>query len=244
MGLGGQRKCHCFHLLDNKPLKMRNATKRTGGGSLSLPLVFLVVWIILFFLGWSALLHVQLMSSSSSSSSKIALTTRTEQQHQQQQQSSYLPPSAPILLTSPESGTRAFADVKGNLGDASVVLQNQTDKWLKDRWQAASNMHGTAIRGQHRIHVVFQQGRHVRVQRFLLDWETAYAEDYRIEGWYQNQTVATYFDAQNEQDQRMRTSYSFGKSPGVKQKLPLHIIHEIDCTLSSSSATSTKTTDC
>jgi hypothetical protein len=42
-------------------------------------------------------------------------------------------------------------DVRGNLGPALVLIQNQTTDWIKDRWQAASDMHGTNIRGQHYV---------------------------------------------------------------------------------------------
>lgn len=136
-------------------------------------------------------------------------------------------PAPPILLTDPERGASATTDVRGNLGPASVVLQNSTVDWLKDRWQAASDMHGTAIRGAHWVHVNLD--RPGRVRRFLLDWETAYAEDYSLEGWYHNQRVAVYFDSQEGGSQEMRHSKSFGQSPGVKQNLPLHIIHEITC---------------
>lgn len=138
------------------------------------------------------------------------------------------PPAPLVLLTTAERGGSATADVRGNLGPAAVVLQNETTNWLKDRWQAASDMHGTAIRGAHWVHVDLK-GRKVRVQNFLLDWETAYADDYRLEGWSHNQSVVVYFDAKQPEYQSLRSSHSFGQSPGVKQKLPLHIIHEIAC---------------
>jgi hypothetical protein len=147
----------------------------------------------------------------------------------------------PVLLTAPELGTTVESDVRGNLGPVSVVLQSHTVDWLKDRWQAASDMHGTAIRGMHWIHVKLSQP--ARITRFLLDWETAYAENYRLEGRYNDKNVVVYFDSLNEDNRDMRTSHSFGQSPGVKQKLPLHIIHNISCPSSSDEPAASTTVD-
>jgi hypothetical protein len=137
------------------------------------------------------------------------------------------------LLSLPTSGTRATADVRGNLGPAAVVLTVNGTDWLHDRWQAASDMHGTAIRGSHWLRLDF--GRPVRLHRVVLDWETAYAEDYRLQGRRadsssssggSNETILL-FDAQRLADVSRRNSHSYGQSPGVKQKLPLHVIHDI-----------------
>ena len=54
-----------------------------------------------------------------------------------------LPDSAVELCA---SGCVARCDVRGNLGECGVIL-NRGDDWLKDRWQAASDMGGTAIPG-------------------------------------------------------------------------------------------------
>ena len=41
----------------------------------------------------------------------------------------------------------ATCDVRGNLGPCSVVVQETPgNDWLRDRWQAASDMGGTAIK--------------------------------------------------------------------------------------------------
>jgi hypothetical protein len=131
------------------------------------------------------------------------------------------------LLSLPTS-TVATADVRGNLGPADVVLQVNGTDWLHDRWQAASDMHGTAIRGSHWLRLDF--GRAVRLHHVVLDWETAYAEDYRLQGRRagssSNETILL-FDAQHTADQSRRTSHSHGQSPGVQQTLPLHVIHRI-----------------
>ena len=40
------------------------------------------------------------------------------------------------------------SDARGNLGPASVLVKDVPgENWLKDRWQAASDMGGTAIPG-------------------------------------------------------------------------------------------------
>ena len=44
----------------------------------------------------------------------------------------------------------AACSVRGNLGPCDVVIQGAPGSdWLKDRWQAASDMGGTAIKGRH-----------------------------------------------------------------------------------------------
>ena len=45
------------------------------------------------------------------------------------------------------AGRPARASVRGNLSPAGVVTSAATDDWLRDRWQAASDMRGTPIRG-------------------------------------------------------------------------------------------------
>ena len=118
-------------------------------------------------------------------------------------------------------GCVARCDVRGNLGECGVIL-NRGDDWLKDRWQAASDMGGTAIPGPHNVEINF--GRDVRVCSVEIDWETAYADDYTIH--LDGERV---FDgAAPGASRRARMS---GKSPGVKGR-PLHVVHDItldDC---------------
>ena len=82
-------------------------------------------------------------------------------------------------------------------------------------------MHGTAIAGAHWVQLEFDAP--VRVTRMVLDWETAYAEDYVIKGMRSDGTEVVLLDAAVDQSQR--TEATSGQSPGVKQKLPLHVIH-------------------
>jgi hypothetical protein len=80
-----------------------------------------------------------------------------------------------MLLTSPRT-TTVTASVRGNLGPPSVVVEDSVKDWLKDRWQAASDMHGTAIQGPHWIQLDFRAS--VIIDKILLDWEAAYSDDY------------------------------------------------------------------
>ena len=124
-----------------------------------------------------------------------------------------LPDSAVELCA---SGCVARCDVRGNLGECGVIL-NRGDDWLKDRWQAASDMGGTAIPGPHKVEIEF--GRDVRVCSVEIDWETAYADDYTIH--LDGERV---FDgAAPGASRRARMS---GKSPGVKGR-PLHVVHDV-----------------
>ena len=119
-------------------------------------------------------------------------------------------------------GCVARCDVRGNLGECGVIL-NRGDDWLKDRWQAASDMGGTAIPGPHKVEIEF--GRDVRVCSVEIDWETAYAEDYTISA----DSVRVFDGAAPGASRRARMS---GKSPGVKGR-PLHVLHDItldECT--------------
>ena len=184
------------------------------------------------------------------------------------------PISSPKLLSRmvDENGNKYVtitSSARGNLGPAAVLNQNPPGKdWLKDRWQAASDMGGTAIPGSHWVMLDFtflldnaygtgSDEDAVEVTKVVLDWETAYANDYRIEGRLdpppppppknklraegienENGWCVLYDgaldkdDANNEKGSVYphRLVEQYGQSPGVKQKLPLHIIHTIDFT--------------
>ena len=64
------------------------------------------------------------------------------------------------------------SDVRGNLGPVGVIVQNpRGTEWLKDRWQAASVMGGTAIAGKHWIEM--NLNRFVQSETIVLDWKAA-----------------------------------------------------------------------
>ena len=149
-------------------------------------------------------------------------------------------------------------DVRGNLGPASVVVQARpgTD-WIHDRWQAASNMHGKQIPGEHWIQLEFEDT-DVVPDKIVLDWETAYADEYVLEASSKSFSVESnrrgnhpsreeekeeegeegpwvLFDGRNQQDvATMRSVKKSGKSPGVDKPMPLHVIHEIRLSSASS----------
>lgn len=135
---------------------------------------------------------------------------------------------------------RNRSDVRGNLGPASVVVQAKPGAdWIHDRWQAASNMHGKQIPGEHWIQLEFehqnQNDTTVVCDRIVLDWETAYADDYVLEASLEpiaenpnNKNVWVLFDGRNQtQVASMRSVTESGRSPGVTEPLPLHVVHEI-----------------
>ena len=225
-------------------------------------------------------------SSGSNNNNTTIRNNRLHQQHiptnktntiLQQQQSKLLSRNPNVILTT---------STRGNLGPPTVLNQNPPGSdWIKDRWQAASDMHGTAIKGSHWVHLDFSQlllldhenggeGGHggvsgrrgIQMTKIVLDWETAFATDYRIEGRMdrppspssiQHESSLRGVDKEDEwcvlydgggghannnnakRENELRYGIEFheseyGQSPGVKQKLPLHIIHTIEWKASSS----------
>ena len=162
------------------------------------------------------------------------------------------------VLISRNANVKITSSARGNLGPPSVLNQvSPGTNWLKDRWQAASDMHGSAIPGTHWVifnfSELFNNNNHgaVYITKIVLDWETAFASDYRIETRIDAPTTPSgqedewcvLYDAGKEekfaighQDKSERFQYphvsneEHGQSPGVKEKLPLHIIHTIDWT--------------
>ena len=104
--------------------------------------------------------------------------------------------------------------------------------WIHDRWQAASDMHGTAIGGTHWIHLDF--GTEIIPEEIVLDWEAAYSEKYRLEGSHEpindrtsKDKIWTIFDSTDPTQKERISIEKVGQSPGVKTKTPLHIIHTL-----------------
>ncbi len=85
---------------------------------------------------------------------------------------------SPQLLT--PYVTSVTSDVHGNLGDPIVVLSENVDNWLTDRWQAASNMQGSPIPGDHYLHLFLNQK--AIIKHVIIDFETAYSDHYRLIG--------------------------------------------------------------
>eukprot|EP00934_Nitzschia_sp_Nitz4_P003665 Nitzschia sp. Nitz4//scaffold8_size234185//66468//67037//NITZ4_001247-RA/size234185-processed-gene-0.150-mRNA-1//-1//CDS//3329559776//3655//frame0 len=133
---------------------------------------------------------------------------------------------------------KATADVRGNLGPVDVVVQaHPGDDWIRDRWQAASDMHGTAIKGAHWVQLDF--GTEIVPEKIELDWEAAYSDKYRLEASNlpitgntpedeNNKNVWILFDSTDATQMGTVQIEKLGQSPGVKSKTPLHIVHTID----------------
>jgi len=167
-----------------------------------------------------------------------------KQHLEHQQQSSPKPFMKPHLVSRIPNKVLVTSDVRGNLGPASVVIQAKPGSdWIHDRWQAASDMHGTQIHGAHWVQLEFQDDT-VVVDKIILDWETAYADEYILEASSEkladdnnnslieekrnSEKVWTLFDGRNPKDvAEMRSVTESGRSPGVKEFRPLHVVHEI-----------------
>jgi hypothetical protein len=211
--------------------------------------VLVVCWFICFFVvthnlhfGPSRSSSEAIASSSSSSSDRY---NQQQQQRKQEQDHPSKSTTTTVRNLSRSGNVIATADVRGNLGPASVVVQAKPGPdWLHDRWQAASDMHGKNIPGRHWIQLEFPSN--IVIESITLDWETAYASDYRIEGSLRpisseddsnnqkgddhhtgNDLVWTIFDGTDPNQQSARSETKSGQSPGVKAKMPLHIVHTI-----------------
>jgi hypothetical protein len=196
-------------------------------------LVLVVFWMICFILlttHWQSS-YVQL---SSFHSGPLSSSLRATGKDQSQEQHNEKPPIQYSHILSRSGKVVATSDVRGNLGPASVVVQPKPgDDWLHDRWQAASDMHGKNIPGEHWIQLQFPSK--IFVDSIVLDWETAYASDYLIEGSMEPITDANsntekvwiLFDGTDPSQQSIRSESKSGQSPGVKQKMPLHVVHTL-----------------
>jgi hypothetical protein len=151
----------------------------------------------------------------------------------------------PLLMrsfVSRHSSVTLEASVRGNLGPISVITQEPPgNDWIKSRWQAASDMGGTAIKGSHWVVMHFNnQIGPVIAESIIIDWETAYADDYLIQVPDSNSNAnsnangidwRTIFDGSDPAHAGRRSSISSGKSPGRgAEAFPLHIVHTIDLT--------------
>ncbi|CAE7358063.1 unnamed protein product [Symbiodinium sp. CCMP2592] len=89
------------------------------------------------------------------------------------------PPTAEVVELS--EGKAASSDVLGNLAPASVVTRKAPGKdWLKDRWQAAKNMQGSPIPGEHWLCIDLGNERS-QLSIVELDFEAAFAKSYVLE---------------------------------------------------------------
>lgn len=186
------------HLRIHSSINTNSSCRRQN---VSTSVIVILVVLVLF---WCVCLTLILTSTSSpyhSSPSRTINTTtsRTFKTTSNNDVSTreHVLPSSNLSRGNPH--VKVKADVVGNLGPIEVVLQaNPGTNWLHDRWQAASDMHGTNIPGEHWIELDFGgvTGRGggtaddvddrsstgtVIATSIVLDWETAYAEKYIIE---------------------------------------------------------------
>mmetsp|Transcript_33898 Transcript_33898/g.69059 ORF Transcript_33898/g.69059 Transcript_33898/m.69059 type:complete len:363 (+) Transcript_33898:256-1344(+) len=197
-------------------------------------------------------------------------------QYQQTTRSNQSPSHLILLSRSPL--VTITSSVRGNLGPSTVLNQDPPgNDWIKDRWQAASDMGGTAIKGSHWVmldftHLLENSGKRsynienaISISKVVLDWEAAFARNYVIEGRMDPPTGnninnhvddegggwCVFYDGSLDSDmprekvqhehqlqnhpknlhlnqQPNRVSVESGQSPGVKQKMPLHIVHTIN----------------
>lgn len=77
-------------------------------------------------------------------------------------------------------GRPATADVLGNLAPPDVVTNEDVADWLKDRWQAAKDLTGAPIPGEHWLEIDLQ--RVCTITKVLIDWEKAYSDSYTVVG--------------------------------------------------------------
>jgi hypothetical protein len=97
-----------------------------------------------------------------------------------------LAPALPATLLS--AGRPVQASARGNLGPPGVVTSEAVADWLADRWQAAANMQGEPLPGEHWLEV--DLGAPHSLSRVLIDFEKAFAVSYTVqsrlaqgEGW-------------------------------------------------------------
>ena len=145
-----------------------------------------------------------------------------------------VPPSTSSLVTaSSHSGQKVYvetllsahrpvtSDVRGNLGEPSVVTDESVADWLKDRWQSARNMRGEPIPGEHYLEIDLGESSST-FTKVLLDWEDAYCDSYSIfahngEG-HQPGSLAGFRDWKK---------IASGKDAQITRPSKQHIIHEL-----------------
>eukprot|EP01032_Pedospumella_encystans_P019025 gene19025-21641_t len=71
------------------------------------------------------------------------------------------------------------SDVRGNLGPASAITNERMEDWLTDRWQAARNMGGDPIPGEHWVEIDLQGLFYI--DKVFIDWEVAFSNDWTIQ---------------------------------------------------------------
>jgi allantoicase len=98
-------------------------------------------------------------------------------------------------------------------GPPSVITSENIDDWLKDRWQAAKDLTGVPIPGEHWVEV--DLGRPSYMSRFIIDWETGFSQDYAV------------FGRLNSDSEHQLVQLADSKQAKVIGSRKQHLIHEI-----------------
>jgi hypothetical protein len=92
-------------------------------------------------------------------------------------------------------------------------------------------MHGTEIKGEHWVELDFfrmrEQGETFWPAYAMLDWETAVSTDYVIYGRRGMEDESDSWKVLFDSKKHAYDTTTLGKSPGVKQEMPLHYIHNV-----------------
>ena len=169
---------------------MDNRTRRKGVAC---------VLLILFFFSCLTLNHVYFLDRPSSSSTQLQAERKSKEEFSPSSSSevqidqtmtlkvnSQSYPSlkltnerrkVPYLLS---ASKKVRSNTRGNLGPPEVVTNDEIKNWLNDRWQAASDMRGTPLKGKHWLEI--DLGKSCILTSTLLDFEAAYSQDWTIEG--------------------------------------------------------------
>ncbi len=136
-------------------------------------------------------------------------------------------PARPAVLLS--VGRPASADVRGNLADASVLTRAAAPgDWLTDRWQAAADMSGTPLPGEHWVQVDLERA--ADVDRVVLVFETAFSKRYSIQarlyedaGWA---TIGTAERAATTHRSAQQVVHDVAVARGVRARYVRVVLHE------------------
>ena len=122
-----------------------------------------------------------------------------------------LPPLPPQPTTLLSAGRPVQASARGNLGPPDVVTSEAVADWLADRWQAAANMQGDPLPGEHWLEV--DLGAPCSLSHVLIDFEKAYSDRYTV------QSRLTQGDSWSE--------VAVGSAAAQTSASDTHVIHEL-----------------
>eukprot|EP00520_Triparma_pacifica_P013395 CAMPEP_0118664600 /NCGR_PEP_ID=MMETSP0785-20121206/18109_1 /TAXON_ID=91992 /ORGANISM="Bolidomonas pacifica, Strain CCMP 1866" /LENGTH=182 /DNA_ID=CAMNT_0006558537 /DNA_START=223 /DNA_END=768 /DNA_ORIENTATION=- len=89
------------------------------------------------------------------------------------------------------------SSVPGNLSPPTVILSSSKDDWLKDRWQAAKDMTGIAIPGEHWLAYEFNDPIGT-IEYVEVAWEKADCKDWSLQYENENGEWVTCYESSQE----------------------------------------------